>query len=458
MPATVRQTLNKNLARQFLADVIGTEKEFYIGIGKSDVFPNAVVDGETIVDYPYPPSDSNLEENEFRHGLQSIKKVEGAIFAVKRNNWVSEKIYDEWSDTKNTEDDREFYVLNDAKEVYVCLESGRDAQGQIVSSTVKPSYCELNVDYTKPFRTNDTDAAAGSGYVWKFLFKLTPQQIYQFLSSNHVPVSLTGPVSNCDNSAIEDLQMNVINAAVKGEIIRCEVTSKGSGYTTTPTVEVKGDGLDAAAVATMVGGEIVKITMTNYGSGYTRASFVLDGTPTTECETRAVITKHMGNDPVDDLKTSSVMLNIKPDGTEGNTFIVENEFRQIGVLQDPLKPDDTPYTEVSGKVLPVLHLDANSPFSSGSVLRGLTNGAEAYVNESVNNFVYYHQNESTGFLSFGIGEIVEQVGTSLQQTVTGLTDQPEIDRHSGQVLYVENRYRIIRDAEQQEDIKVVITI
>ena len=86
------------------------------------------------------------------------------------------------------------------------------------------------------------------------------------------------------------------------------------------------------------------------------------------------------------------------------------------------------------------------------------NGAEAYVNESVNNFVYYHQNESTGFVPFGVGEIVEQVGTSLQQTVTGLTDHPEIDRHSGEVLYIENRYRIIRDAEQQEDIKVVITI
>ena len=452
MPATVRQTFNQTLARQFLADVIGTEKEFYIGIGKSDVFPTAVVDGETIVDYPYLPVDGNLEESEFRHNLQSIKKVEGAIIVAKRNNWVSDAIYHEWSDVKNAEEDTAFYVLNDAKEVYVCLETGRDGDGNIVTSTVKPSYCELNVDYTRPFRTSD-------GYVWKFLYKLTPQQIFQYLSSNHVPVSLTGPVSNCDNSAIEDLQMNVINAAVKGEIIRCEVTSKGSGYTTTPTVTVVGDGDgNATAVATMVGGEIVKITMTNYGSGYTRASFVLDGTPTTECETRAVITRHMGNDPVDDLKTSSVMLNIKPDGTEGNTFIVDNEFRQIGVLQDPTKPDGTPYTEVSGKVLPVLHLDANSTFSSGSLIRGLTNGAEAYVNESVNNFVYYHQNESTGFIPFGVGEIVEQVGTSLQQTVTGFTDQPEIDRHSGDVLYIENRYRIIRDAQQQEDIKVVITI
>lgn len=452
MPATVRQSLNRNLARQFLADVIGTEKEFYIGIGKSDVFPTAVVEGETVVDYPYLPLDSNLEESEFRHNLQSIKKVEGAIFVAKRNNWVTDKIYDEWSDTKNFEEDTTFYVLNDAKEVYVCLETGRDGDGNLVSSTVKPSYCELNVDYTKPFRTSD-------GYVWKFLYKLTPQQIYQYLSSNHVPVSLTGPVSNCDNSAVEDLQLNVINSSIKGEIIRCEVVNKGSGYTAAPTITVVGDGDgNATAVATVVGGEIVKVTMTDYGSGYTRASFVLDGAYTTESELRAVITPHMGNDPVDDLKTSSVMLNIKPDGTEGNTFIVENEFRQIGVLQDPTKPDGTPYTEVSGKVMPVIHLNANSPFTSGSVVRGLTSYAEAYVNESFDNYVVYHQNESTGFIPFEVGEAIEQVGTTLQQTIVGLTDQVEIDRHSGQVLYIENRHRIIRDAEQQEDIKVVITI
>jgi hypothetical protein len=237
------------------------------------------------------------------------------------------------------------------------------------------------------------------------------------------------------------------------------VTNKGSGYTTTPTVEVKGDGNGATAVATMVGGEIVKITMTNYGSGYSRASFVLDGTPTTKCEARAVITRHMGNDPVDDLKTSSVMLNIKPDGTEGNTFIVENEFRQIGVLQDPTKPDGTPYTEVSGKVLPVIHFTANSPFTSGAVIRGQISGAEAYVDESSSNFVYYHQNETTGFVAFQHGEPVSQVGADFPpQTIDGFTDQSEIDRHSGYVLYIENRHRIIRDAEQQEDIKVVITI
>jgi hypothetical protein len=453
MPATVRQTLNQTLARQFLADVIGTEKEFYIGIGKSDVFPNAVVDGETIVDYPYLPADGNLEESEFRHNLQSIKKVEGAIIVAKRNNWVSDAIYHEWSDVKNAEEDTAFYVLNDAKEVYVCLETGRDGDGNLVASTVKPSYCELNYDYTRPFRTSD-------GYVWKFLYKLTPQQIFQYLSSNHVPVSLTGPVSNCDNSAIEDLQMNVINAAVKGEIIRCEVTSKGSGYTTTPTVTVVGDGDgNATAEATMVDGEIVKITMINYGSGYTRASFVLDGTPTTECKTRAVITRHMGNDPVDDLKTSSVMLNIKPDGTEGNTFIVENEFRQIGVLQDPLALDGTPYTEISGKVMSVMHFETDSPFSNGSLIRGQGEyPAEAYVNESVDQYLLYHQNENTGFLPFQLGDVVKEVGSDAEATVTGLTFRQEIDRYSGEVLYIENRYRIIRDAEQQEDIKVVITI
>lgn len=452
MPATVRQSLNINLARQFLADVLGSEKQHYIGIGKSDIFPTAIVDGEEKIDYPYLPADSNLEESEFRHNLQSIKKVEGAAFAIKRNNWVKDTIYSEWSDTKETVHDTFFYVMNNAKEVYVCLETGRDAQGVLLPSTVKPSYCELNVDYTKPFRTSD-------GYVWKFLFKLTPQQIYQFLSSNHVPVAMTGPVSNCDNSAIEDLQMNVINSATKGQIIRCEVVDTGASYAGDVTVEVQGDGENAAAIATVVDGKVTKVTMTNYGSGYTRAEFVLGGATTdTPCVLRPVIVPHLGNDPVVDLKTSSVMLNIKPDGTEGNTFIVENEFRQIGVIEDPLTPDGEKFTEVSAKVLPALHLDADATFDQGSRIRVGDDGAEAYVNECVGSIVYYHQNDSTGYKEFKVDDNVNQVGTGKSHDIVGLTDKVEIDRHSGQVLYVENRSRIRRDAEQQEDIKVVITI
>ncbi len=105
----------------------------------------------------------------------------------------------------------------------------------------------------------------------------------------------------------------------------------------------------------------------------------------------------------------------------------------------------------------VIHLGTDSPFSPGNVIRGLSSGAEAYVNESVDNYVLYHQNEGTGFVPFDLEEM-QEVGTDLRENITGITFRQEIDRHSGQVLYVENRYRIIRDAEQQEDIKVVITI
>ena len=449
MPAIVRQTLSRTLARQFLEDVINSSNEYYIGIGKSDIFPTSGDD----VDHPYTPIDGSFEEREFRHNLQSIKKVEGAIFVAPRVNWNANDIYDAWSDNVDADEATNFFVMNSAKEVYLCLEQGTRYDGQTIPSTVEPNYCELNVDYKKPFRTADN-------YVWKFLFALTPQNIYQYLSTNHIPVGLTGPTSKCNADGIEDLQLNVMNAAVGGEILRGEVISGGAGYTQeSTTIEVKGDGTTTATAEVIVyNGSVVGVRMIDFGAGYTEATFKIEGANTEPCVVRAVITppSGLGADPVDDLKTSSVLLNIKPDGKEGNTFIVENTFRQIGVIKNPLTPEGQPYTQVSGKVMSSLTLSSSSPYKSGDVIYQENSGARAYVNESVDEFVFYHQNESTGFIPFDSNEAVTDGTTSSSFSV--FTDKYEIDRHSGDVLYIENRSRIRRDAEQQEDIKVVITI
>jgi len=152
------------------------------------------------------------------------------------------------------------------------------------------------------------------------------------------------------------------------------------------------------------------------------------------------------------------MFNIKPNGEEGGTFFVENTFRQMGLLKNPLTPTGIQFTGVAAKVLPTLQLVDSSPFQVGKKITGMQTGAVAYVNQSEGNLVHYHQNESTGFISFANGESVSQEGI----VVTGVIDQQQIkngiDRSSGDVLYIENRYRIRRDAEQQEDIKIVITI
>ena len=56
-----------------------------------------------------------------------------------------------------------------------------------------------------------------------------------------------------------------------------EVTNGGTGYLSSPTVTITGDGSGATAAATIVNGRVTAITVTNRGSGYTRAIVTLTG-------------------------------------------------------------------------------------------------------------------------------------------------------------------------------------
>lgn len=463
MPAIVRQTMSRTLARDLLTDVQNSVNEYYIGIAKSDVFNDA----DSVVD----PVDCLREEREFRNNLQSIKKVEGSTMVAKRVNWSYGSIYAGWDDGVKSDIDENwtpFYVLTDAKEVYVCLSpSGGIAPVPSIvepnwglhapmSPETDPNHPMYNVrEWWKPFTTSD-------GYVWKFLYTLTPERIFQYLSSNHIPVQKS-EADLPSGDSIEDLQVAVRDNAVPGQIIRARVLNSGLGYTSNPQVVVHGNGTGATATATINEfGVVIDVSMTDYGLGYTHASFeLIGGGATSSAVVEPVITspKGLGFDPVDDLKTSSVMFNIKPDGTVEDTFIVQNTFRQMGLIKNPMQTDTTtPYTNTSAKVLPSMVLVNDSPFEKGKEIVGAQSGARAYVDDNVGAEVFYHQNLSTGFELFQIGEAVTQVGVVLTGEISDLNLKNVIDRSYGDVLYIENRARIRRDEEQQEDIKIVITV
>lgn len=449
MPAIVRKTMGKNLSGDLLTDILNSSNEYYIGVGKCDTYNDA--------DTTVTPIDSPREEREFRNNLQSIKKVEGATYVAKRVNWSSGTIYAGWDDSEsgkpvNGVEPTPWYVMNDAKEVYVCIDHGKNPDGSPKPSVVEPNYGTLGVAYTDIFTTSDD-------YSWKFLYSITPERIYQFLSGNHVPVQ-EAESSLAGGDAIEDLQFNVKAGTAGGQITRMVVSTGGSGYADgTTTVTIVGDGTGAEATASVVDGVVTKIQMTNYGQNYTYASVEIGGVGT-DCVVRPVITSSdgLGFNPIVDLKSSSILMNIKPNGIENGSFIVENTFRQIGVLKNPNDTQGALYTAVSSKVLPSMTLAITSPFESGRKITGDVTGAEAIVNDNDGTTVFYNQNESTGFREFQVGEVVVQSGIPTSAEISSISLENGIDRFSGEVLYIENRAKIRRDAEQQEDIKVVITV
>jgi hypothetical protein len=73
-----------------------------------------------------------------------------------------------------------------------------------------------------------------------------------------------------------------------------QITNPGSGYVTTPTVTISGDGTGATAEAVIVNSKIQSITITNRGTDYTRAIVTITGGSGYGAEAVAVIDGRTG--------------------------------------------------------------------------------------------------------------------------------------------------------------------
>ena len=273
---------------------------------------------------------------------------------------------------------------------------------------------------------------------------------------------------------------------------RIEVVNNGSNYSSVPTVTITGDGTGATATATLTSQQVTSITVNTKGTNYTYADITITGGGGSEATARAVISPREGHgvDPKTELGGFFMALNVKLDGADGNNDItVGNDFRQIMLIKNPKDYNATPLagTIATADTLKAMNkLDFTSSFSSGSnvtsftideVITGGTSGAKAFVVETDNTtnsgqgLVFYTQNSKTGYGLFTDGETVTggtsgTVGT-LEGTLAtsgsslgdnfGTGDLPgEVDRMSGDILFLENRLPILRSSTQIEDIKVIL--
>ena len=451
MSATITNSFKKQLVQELLNDSLDSANHYFIGIGRSEAWN----DSDTA------PSNggSRRDELEFRLSMQSVKLTEDVSFVIPRHNWSNGSVYAAYNDSIIGYNTNASFVLTAANAVYICLEQGKDAAGVAVPSTVEPTSSS-----TSSFRTSD-------GYTWKFLYTLGATAAAKYLSANFMPVKLQAAVDS-DSPATDIEQANVQDNAVIGQIASIRVVSQGAGYSSAPTVTIVGDGTGASATATLSGTNLVKITLDQdsdgdvlHGSGYTYAKVILNGgTPTTEAVVEAVLAPAggFGADPREDLKSSAIMFNAKPAGTQDSDFIVGNDFRQVGLLKNITFDDsDALYTGTSGMALSYLDFaTVTSAFTVDRTIEGATSGAQAIVDyyDATNGFVYFHQNHTTGFLTFTDGESITEVSGSGSGTLeaSNATVPGDINPYSGEVLYIENRVAIDRAADQTEDIKLVI--
>jgi hypothetical protein len=484
MAAIITEKFRIHNAKQFKEDFGESASSSYIFIGRP--YPWA--------DDTSPPSPANAvgEEIDSYSDMLALKKVGSSDVShgLTRYDWDStgSTKYDEYAHdysasntspatSSNNLYDSRFFVITDEYHVYKCIRTGRNSSGVVVNSTVKPT----GTSATALVETSDTGAATGRGYIWKYMYTVSASETIKFVTNDFIPVKTIGAQTEIDGTsgalgtaASDDgtSQWDVENSAVDGGIHHVVVTAGGSSYNdgTYTSVAIDGDGSSGVCTVVVSSGAISHVNITAAGTGYKRASIDIANISGIGSGSggvaKPIISPLIGHgaDPIQELGGNYVIVNSRLEFGEGSgDFPTDNDFRRIGLLQDPFNAGTT--TVSTSPTLAAYHKMTLSSVSGLSVddiiLNANSNGNGVAVSRviSITGNVVSHipqANSEGGYVNFVSSNTV-YVGNTTIGTISAVDASfPEVEKYSGQVMYVENRGAVTRAADQIEDIKLII--
>jgi len=487
MPAIITNKFRIHNSEQFAESFSEPASNlYYLGIGRPQPFATQTrgdlrTDNQGTDSASITPADSISEEFYTYDDLLAVKKISASdvSYVIPRRNWTNGTTYDIYRNdygnritgTTSTQTsnsgattlfDATFYVLTSDRNVYKCLNNNNNS-----ASTTEPTGTSVNIITT------------ADGYKWKYMYTLTASQQANFLSTDFMAVATNSTVSS---------------AAVDGAINIVKIKSAGSGGTngTYTSIPIRGDGSSGTVTVVVSGGAVTSVTVTNVGTGYTiayirNADIVSAGaTSLSGAELDCIIEPKGGHgfDAVKELGGFFVMLNVNLEGTESSNtgdFTSENDFRRIVLIRDPYSSGTAASATTLRATKAVRFASSPTPgtFQVDEKISQATTGAVGKVVEwdATNRILHYIQTrfndeglDSNGNLTAFSGANVITGATSSstgtpssvasetadQITFTNGYKGSELDRHKGDVLYIENRAPITRAADQTENIKLVI--
>ena len=511
MPALVTDKLRLLNCSNFISEV--SSGDYYVFVG----LPNATsFNTEWDTDQPNP-IDNDLYNNSYRDTILGVKRINTSdvIRVIPKLQWITGRKYDMYRhdySVYNTSPvasatrlyDAQYYVINQDFRVYVCLNNGSTPanQNQGVISTREPLHTDVS-----PRKESD-------GYVWKYLFTLSPSDVLKFDSTSYISVPSNWQSST--NAEISRIRDNAFNGQIQTVLI--EKQSQYNYVGTLAGVPLKGDGFGGeASVVFDEESKPVSVEVTAGGLEYTYATLDLDSVLPPLGGEKAIFNVIIppagghGADIYTELGATRVLVysRIENDPTNPD-FIVGNQFSRIGIVKD-IKAFGTNanFKESSGSGVYAFKMDTNTitesldskmtQLSSNGVgnlisfdsttqvlkyLQPRTNYVDVYVTGNVTTFDYqyadsysgiqtattYDQNEFDNSTNIQIGSNSYPIDTSFfgstvtigavdyylgQEFSAGLSS-PDINNKSGDILYVDNRASVTRAPQQREDIKIIL--
>ena len=450
--------------------------------------------------------------------MVALKKINAADIrqVVPKRQWSSGTTYDYYrhdysrSNTAKVSGatnlySASYFVINEDYQVYICLQNGTDPD----NPSGRPSLDEPTFTDLEP-RAAGT---SGDGYIWKYLFRIKPSEIVKFETTDFIPVPADWATST-DNAAIRD---NAVDGSIKIVTVTDRGVGLGTANRTYSNVPIKGDGSGATCTIVVNNDQKVDtVTISNQGSGYTYANvdLVAGGVPTgTSRPVLDVIMTPQGGHGADiyrELGAYNVLLYSRIENDNENPdFITGNQIARIGVVQNPEASAGTLLNSDKASAVNALKLVgagySSATFSPDSyVTQTIATGSTAVgrvvnYDQTTGVLKYWQDRSVAGFNTVGTAQTQPTYGFELQEftsapasggsitivpstgsnlaidtSFTGVstvinnrtyylgqsfTDGvagAEVRKHSGNIVYVDNRPSITRSSNQKEDIKVIL--
>jgi len=488
-----------------------TNHSMYIAIGKSDVWSGSISDttDSTSIGTEFPPNDHLDDIGEARANFMAMQRVNAADVShvVPRYKWTSGRSYVAWDSNDGSIFDKEFYIITAEFKTYKCIKAG--ASGSTVQPTQTLTAPKAEADgytwkYMYTVQVADSEKFLTSSYM--------PVKTVSLNFNNDAAAQAALSEGDYAQYLNQKASRDHANA---GGIERAEVSAAGSGYTSAPTVTITGDGTGATATATVSNNTVTAINITAKGSGYTFATLDLDSVVTGSGAVFSVIIpppKGHGADIYTELGANKVLVysRIENSDTTNPDFPVGNQFARIGILKNPNINGTTNLltaSSASGVYGIRLAGAASSTMSvsvDGQITQTIGIGSTAVGKiisyDPVTKFLRYWQDRSlatnsstgaiptygyrlnrftstpstggsinvvvtttTGTETVGIETTFTGVSTSVNsktyyfgQSINSGIASPEIEKYSGDIIYIDNRPEVTRAPNQREDIKIVL--
>ena len=520
MAAVVTDQFRILNAGNFIDSVVDSNNAYYVFLGLDNPTSPAVGFGRTSTwDTDPPVPTDNLQYRKHYNSTSLFgKKITSSNIRrlIRKVQWTANTAYDMYRQDYSLANpapnsnvsrlyDANYYVINSDYRVYVCISNG--------SSGTNP---KGNKSQDEPTFTNTDPTAAGTsgdGYLWKYLFSVAPSDIIKFDATDYVVVPN-------DWLTTSETQIQTIREAGNSDVNNNQIKTVyiqdgGLGYSQgTTTVDIIGDGTGGRVSITVDSSTAITAASVvtggkNYTWGVVDLGPIQPGGSTLSNPAYLIPiippSKGHGYDVYKELGTDKVLVYGRFDDSTKD-FPTDTKFAEVGIIKNPSSfTSDSVFTEnqysslyavkfSSNTATPVIGEEINQVRADGKTAKayvgsydkdtmvlkyfqdrslyynnkinqtdyiGVSDGAQEYAFESSTS-----TSDTISFTSGGSGTIdstfndnkltVGNKVIDLGVTFTKGLANPEINKKTGDIIYIDNRPLVTRDSRQKEDIKIIL--